>query len=71
MVGWLRRRSLHHRPAGPPVEIRSGLVVREVEQVLGSISALVPPLGERSIVPTTERSAGMYPSGKQVASLPA
>ena len=56
---------------GPPVEIRRGSVVRELEQILGAISALLPPLGERSIVPTAEQLARTYPSGKQVTSPPA
>jgi putative phosphoserine phosphatase/1-acylglycerol-3-phosphate O-acyltransferase len=56
---------------GAPVDQHPGSVTKELQRVLAAISALLPPLAERSTVPTAAQLARTYPSGKQVASPPA
>ena len=48
----------------------AGLRVLELARVLAAIDALLPPLAERTLVPTDAQLARTYPSGKAVASRP-
>ncbi len=56
---------------GPTVVLGRGSVARQLERIVEAISALLPPLAERTLTPSAEQLARTYPSGKQVTSPPA
>jgi putative phosphoserine phosphatase/1-acylglycerol-3-phosphate O-acyltransferase len=56
---------------GAAIEPRRGSIASELERILGAITALLPPVADRMVVPTAEQLARTYPSGKAVASPPA